>query len=207
MKKALCLMLVALILLPALPAALAEAAQTAAPEADQAALPDEGVADAPQDAAADQTAQPDDGAQPDAAAPESAPQAGDRTVDIDGQFTFTCPGTLTPNDINQQDMDDGLLYSAFSDTMGVDIYKYPEQDGDTLDSIYQTYKTDDSMSEVTLASVNGVKVLVYRIDETGINATLMGDTGFMYDIMFTYQTPEEYQLLGKMIGSLKKAGA
>ena len=52
MKKALCLMLVALILLPALPAALAEAAQTAAPEADQAALPDEGVADAPQDAAA-----------------------------------------------------------------------------------------------------------------------------------------------------------
>jgi hypothetical protein len=130
----------------------------------------------------------------------------DRTVDVDGQFTFVCPGVLTPIEIDQQDKDDGLLFSAYDDTMGVDVYKYDQGD-DTLQTLYDSYKADDSMSEVTLADVGNVKVLVYRIDETGIDATVQGDTGSMYDIMFTYQTPEEYQQLGQMIASLKKTVA
>jgi hypothetical protein len=109
-------------------------------------------------------------------------------------------------DIEQQDMADGLLFSAFSDTMGVDVYKY-EQGEDTLDSLYEAFKADESLQEVTLADIGGVKALVYRIDETSINVTVSGGTVYLYDIMITYQTPEEYQAVGALIASIKKAGA
>ena len=142
----------------------------------------------------------------DASFPPDATPGPDRTVDVDGQYTFTCPGALTPVDIEQQDMTDGLLFSAFSDTMGVDVYKY-EQGEDTLDSLYEAFKADDSLQEVALADIGGVKALVYRIDETGINVTIAGDAGYLYDIMINYQTPEEYQAVGALIASIKKAGA
>jgi len=215
MKKIFCWMLalvLALVLAAGLAfAGLAEAAQSAdttAPDAlqgadaaDPNALPgaDNPGAQLPEGAAdpgSEETLPPDAAATP----------AGDRTVDIDGQYTLVCPGSLTPIDVTQQDMDGGLLFSAYNDTMGMDVYKYPQGE-DTLDSLYQAYKKPEAgMAEVTLADVGGVKVLVYRIDETGINATIAGATGSLYDIMFTYQTPEEYQRLGAMIASLKKAG-
>ncbi len=206
MKKISCWMLAVILVTGLQLTGLAEATQptdTTMPDASQgagdpaaqlpadAALPSDAA-----DSGADETLPPDAVAAP----------AGDRTVDIDGQFTLVCPGILTPIDVTQQDMDGGLLFSAYNDTMGVDIYKYPQGE-DTLDSLYATYKADAGMSEVTLADVGGVKVLVYRIDETGINATIAGTTGSLYDIMFTYQTPEEYQQLGAMIASLKKTGA
>jgi hypothetical protein len=195
MKKQFCTIL-ALILMAALSlTALAEAAQpTASPE--------------PEITAGDSTA--DEAIQPDASdggtfAPTATP-GPDRAVDVDGQYTFTCPGALIGVDIEQQDMADGLLFSAFSDTMGVDVYKY-EQGEDTLDSLYEAFKADDSLQEVALADIGGVKALVYRIDETGINVTVAGDAGYLYDIMLTYQTPEEYQQVGALIASIKKAGA
>lgn len=154
---------------------------TGAPDAD-----DEGLS----------TGAPDPGATP----------GPDRAVDVDGQYSFVCPGALSPVNLAPQDMADGLLFSAFSDTMGVDVYKY-EQGEDTVESLYEACKTDDSLQEVTLADIGGVKALVYRIDETGINVTVAGDTGFFYDIMLTYQTPEEYQQVGALIASIKKAGA
>ena len=198
MKKFLCLALVALMLMGLTWAALAEAqpADTLDPGAslDPGAALDSGDSGDEGDALLEDTPDP------------NATPAPDRTVDVDGQFTFVCPGALSPIEIDDQDKADGLLYSAYNDTMGVDVYKY-EQGEDTLQSLYDSYKADDSMSEVTLADVGNVKVLVYRIDETGIDATVQGGTGYLYDIMFTYQTPEEYQQLGQMIASLKKTGA
>jgi len=196
MKKLFCLMLaVALLSGPTLPG-LAEAQPQDAPDPgiarDLEALDPAG--DLAEDPLLEDTPDP------------NATPAPERVVDVDGQFTFVCPGALSPIPIDQQDIGDGLLYSAYSDTMGVDVYKYPQGD-DTLQSLYDAYKADDNMSEVALADVGGVKVLVYRIDDTGIDATVQGDTGFLYDIMFNYQSPEEYQLLGQMIASLKKAGA
>jgi hypothetical protein len=162
MKKILCWML-ALVLTAGLAfAGLAEAAQGAdvnAPNALQSAS--DPVAQLPADAV-----QPSDVADPGAEEtlpPDAATTpAVDRTVDIDGQYTLVCPGSLTPIDVTQQDMDGGLLFSAYNDTMGVDVYKYPQGE-DTLDSLYATYKADEGMSEVTLADVGGVKVLVYRM--------------------------------------------
>jgi hypothetical protein len=192
MKKLLCMALALLMLAGTTLTALAEAQPTVTP--DPGITQDASGGDAADDSMPDDTPDP------------NATPAPDRTVDVDGQFTFVCSGSLVPIDIDQQDKDDGLLYSAYNDTMGVDVYKYP-QGGDTLQSLYDSYKADDSMSEVTLADVGKTKVLVYRIDETGIDATVQGDTGFLYDIMFTYQTPEEYQQLGQMIGSILKTGA
>jgi hypothetical protein len=208
MKKQFCTIL-ALILMAALSlTALAEAAQpTASPEPEITAG-DSAADGAIQPDASDSTA--DEAIQPDASdggtfAPTATP-GPDRAVDVDGQYTFTCPGALIGVDIEQQDMADGLLFSAFSDTMGVDVYKY-EQGEDTLDSLYEAFKADDSLQEVALADIGGVKALVYRIDETGINVTVAGDAGYLYDIMLTYQTPEEYQQVGALIASIKKAGA
>jgi hypothetical protein len=208
MKKQFCTIL-ALILMAALSlTALAEAAQpTASPEPEITAG-DSAADGAIQPDASDSTA--DEAIQPDASdggtfAPTATP-GPDRAVDVDGQYTFTCPGALIAMNIEQQDMDNGLLFSASSDTMGVDVYKY-EQGEDTLQSIYEAFKADDSLQEVTLADIFGVKALVYRIDETSINVTIAGDTGYLYDIMINYQTPEEYQMVGTLIASIKKAGA
>jgi hypothetical protein len=132
-------------------------------------------------------------------------RAADGSVNIDGQYTINCPEALVPIDVDQQDLQDGLLFSAYSDTMGIDIYKYPQGE-DTLQSLYDSYKSDGDMTEVTLADVGGVQVLVYRIDETGIDVTLAGATGSLYDIMLTYQTNDEYQQVGAMIASIKKIG-
>ncbi len=210
MKKLFCAVL-ALILMSAFSlAALAEATEpaasldpgiTAGKSADGVIQPD---ASGP---GVDEAGFPtDDPGVDDGAFPPDATPGPDRPVDVDGQYTFTCPGALVPVNIEQQDMADGLLYSAFSDTMGVDVYKY-EQGEDTLDSLYEAFKADDSLQEVTLADIGGVKALVYRIDETGINVTIAGDAGYLYDIMINYQSPEEYQAVGALIASIKKAGA
>ena len=133
----------------------------------------------------------------------AATRGSDGTVSFDSQFTISCPTALESQQVDQQDLQDGLLFSAYSDTMGIDIYKYP-QDEDTLQTLYDSYKADGDMSEVTLANVGDVQMLVYRIDETGIDVTLAGSTGSLYDIMITYQTLGEYQQVGQMIGSIKK---
>ncbi len=57
--------------------------------------------------------------------------------------------------------------------MGFDVYRY-EAGEDTLDSLHEQYAQDDQMSEVMLGEVNGVKVLVYRVDETLVGAALSG---------------------------------
>ena len=200
MKKLFCA-LMALMLAAGLAAGLATGlAETARPEA---ALETE-IPKAALETEIPGAAAADEGFPPDGALTNATPGPA-RTVDVDGQFTFSCPGALAPSDIEPQDMADGLLFSAFSDTMGVDVYKY-EQGEDTVQSLYEAYKADDSMQEVTLADIGGVKALVYRIDETGINVTLMGDAGFLYDIMISYQTPEEYQQVGAVIASIKKTG-
>lgn len=210
MRKLFCAVL-ALILLAGLACfALAEPVRPeAAPDAETSGE-DPGADDVGFPADTEEPGADDEGFFPDADEgfpPDPGATPGpDRAVDVDGQYTFTCPGALIPVDIEQQDMADGLLFSAFSDTMGVDVYKY-EQGEDTVESLYEAYKADDSLQEVTLADISGVKALVYRIDETGINVTVAGETGFLYDIMLTYQTPEEYQQMGAMIASIKKAGA
>lgn len=203
MKKLVCMLLALLLAAGLTLTALAEAnaataqpAETANP--DDAAPDDEGL-----DAGAlDDAAQADQAATPNVA----STRAADGTVNIDGQYTLVCPEALVPIDVDQQDLADGLLFSAYSDTMGMDVYKYPQGE-DTLESLYESYKADGDMTEVMLPEVGGVKVLVYRIDETGIDATLAGDSGYLYDIMFTYQTNDEYAQVGQMIASIKKTGA
>ena len=207
MKKRFSVIL-ALILMTAF--SMAAWAETMQPVATPAITTEDSTAGTIQPDVADSTAEadqpdaPDDTA--DATFPPDATPGLDRTVDVDGQYTFTCPGGLTLVDIEQQDMTDGLLFSAYSDTMGVDVYKY-EQGEDTLDSLYEVFKADTSLKEVMLAGIGDVKALVYRIDETGINVTVAGNAGYLYDIMITYQTPEEYQAVGALIASIKKTGA
>lgn len=207
MKKLICAALSAMLLMAFSLAATAGAAQPAV-SPDPAIGADGAIQSEETDPGADGAALPTEDAQAgmDEAFPPDATPGPDRDVDVDGQYTFACPGALIAMNIEQQDMDNGLLFSASSDTMGVDVYKY-EQGEDTLQSIYEAFKADDSLQEVTLADIYGVKALVYRIDETGINVTIAGDTGYLYDIMINYQTPEEYQMVGTLIASIKKAGA
>ena len=206
MKKLICAALSLILLMAFSLAATAEATQ---PEVspDPAMGADGAIQSDETDPGAD-AAIPTEDAQAgmDEAFPPDATPGPDRDVDVDGQYTFTCPGALIAMNIEQQDMHNGLLHSASDDTMGVDVYKF-EQGEDTLQSIYEAFKADDSLQEVTLADIYGVKALVYRIDETGINVTISGDTGYLYDIMINYQTPEEYQMVGALIASIKKAGA
>ncbi len=199
MKKTLCFMLALMLTLGLTTAALASA-QTSAPQAAETLSPDEAAEDASfsegEDGAADQGQ-----TTPNVASTRTA----DGAVTIDGQYTIFCPAALEEMDVDQQDLADGLLFSAYSDTMGMDIYKYPQEE-DTLQTLYDSYKADGDMTEVTLADVGGVQVLVYRIDETGIDVTLAGDTGSFYDIMISYQTDEEYAQVGQMVASIKKIG-
>ncbi len=202
MRKFLSLLLTLLMMACLTAVALAEAAPAATPGPEVSDPEGEETQD---DALSDEESFGED-------APETeilytaAARAADGTVTIDNLYVFTCPQALESIEIDPADVADGLIFSAYSETMGMDIYKYPSGD-DTLDSLYEVYKQDDQMNEVTLGDVAGVKVLVYRIDETGINATLEDGAGAMYDIMITYQTPEEYSLVGQLIASIKKAGA
>lgn len=201
MRKFLSLLLALLMTACLMTAALAEAAPAATPGPEVA---DPEGTETGDDALSDEESFGED-------APESevqytaAARAADGTVTIDNLYAFSCPSALESIEIDPADVADGLIFSAYSDTMGVDIYKYPSGD-DTLDSLYEVYKQDDQMNEVTLADVAGVGVLVYRIDDTGINVTLEDGAGAMYDIMITYQTAEEYNLVGQMIASIKKTG-
>lgn len=136
----------------------------------------------------------------------AATRAADGTVNLDNLYTFACPPSLEIIEIDSADVADGLIFSAYGETMGVDVYKYPSGE-DTLESLYEVYKQDEQMNEVTLGDVAGVKVLVYRIDDSGINVTLEDGAGAMYDLMITYQTAEEYSQVGQMIASIKKVGA
>lgn len=136
----------------------------------------------------------------------AATRAADGTVSLDNLYAFTCPPNLESIEIDPADVADGLIFSAYGDTMGLDVYKYPSGE-DTLESLYEVYKQDEQMNEVTMGDVAGVKVLVYRIDDTGISATLEDGAGAMYDIMITYQTAEEYTLVGQIIASIRKVGA
>lgn len=136
------------------------------------------------------------------------------TVDIDGLFTLTRADGLEVLQLDdlevlppdEQDQGSRLLFSAYNDTLGFDIYRYDAGE-DTLESLLEAYKADNQMTEVLLADVGGVKVLVYRVDETLIGATLSGGNGYLYEMMFNYQTLEEYQKVGAMIASIRKAGA
>ena len=150
MKKLFCLMMVLALLSGLRLLGLAEAAQPAGALEPGAELDPGAELNLEElDPAGDAGMPPEDAPDP------NATPAPDRTVDVDGQFTFVCPGALAPIDIDQQDMTDGLLFSAYSDTMGVDVYKYPQGD-DTLRTLYDADEADDSMSEGTLAAGQGL---------------------------------------------------
>lgn len=214
MKKLCSVFLILILMMGSLPMALADSSAPLATGTNDAALSD-GANDALSgDAQTDEDEVfTDDDASFNAdetlsdAVPETpnvaATRAADGTVSFDSQFTIFCPTALVSQTVDQQDLQDGLLFSAYSDTMGMDIYKYPQGE-DTLQTLYDSYKADGDMTEVTLASVGDVQVLVYRIDETGIDVTLAGSSGSLYDIMITYQTNDEYQKVGQMIGSIKR---
>ena len=209
MRKFLSLLLTLLMTACLTTAALAEAAPTATPGPEVA---DPESTETGDDALSDEESSLSDEESFGEDALESelqytaAARAADGTVTLDNLYTFHCPQALESIEIDPADVADGLIFSAYSDTMGVDIYKYPSGE-DTLDSLYEVYKQDSQMNEVALGDVAGVRVLVYRIDDTGINATLEDGAGAMYDIMITYQTAEEYSLVGQMIASIKKTGA
>ena len=202
MRKFLSLLLALLMTACLTTAALAEAAPTATPGPEVA---DPESAETGDDALSDEESFGEDALESELQYTAAA-RAADGTVTLDNLYTFHCPQALESIEIDPADVADGLIFSAYSDTMGVDIYKYPSGE-DTLDSLYEVYKQDSQMNEVALGDVAGVRVLVYRIDDTGINATLEDGAGAMYDIMITYQTAEEYSLVGQMIASIKKTGA
>jgi len=198
MKKGLCILL-ALLMTAGLTLTAAAEEPAAAPQAEETLSPDEAAEDESfgegEDLTPSQTMTPN----------VASTRAADGTVTIDGQYTIFCPPAMESIDVDQQDLADGLLFSAYSDTMGMDVYKYPRE-GDSLQSLYDSYKADGDMTEVTLGEVGGVQVLVYRIDETGIDVTLSSETGAFYDIMISYQTDDEYTQVGQMIASIKKIG-
>ena len=121
-----------------------------------------------------------------------------------GGFRFGYPAALERVELTKEDYDSGLmLYAADADGNELTLMRY-ESMGYTLETLAASLRGDEGVSDVLLDDSSSKAYVTYTT-ETGMNIVILGEDGYIYEVMLTGEATFLESTAEMIGGTLKRA--
>lgn len=122
-------------------------------------------------------------------------------VDFANAFCLMRPADLEVVELNQDDASEGMVYAATNDALEMYVWMSP-LDGMTAESLYEMWREDEFLSNVTVETAGTLSFLRYEIDGEGVGAVIACPDGNSYEIMFYCETEDATNTARTILDSL-----